>query len=77
MAADRRLGAPGHAGYLSVGHSLEVMKDDHHALRERQREQRVGDRVDGEVPLGLGRGFRGRVGDVRQEVERAGCPGLG
>ena len=51
-------GAAGHARDLGVGQPLEMVKDHHCPLGERQRGQRVGDRVDGEVALGLRGGLR-------------------
>ena len=54
-----------------------MVQDDHRPLRERQCGQGVGDRVDGEVALGLSRGFRARVGYVFEQVEGVGVPGRG
>ena len=54
-----------------------MMKDEHRTLRKRQREQRVGDRVNREVALGLGGGLCGRVGQVGEKVQRADWRGRG
>ncbi len=52
-----------------------MVKDYHHPLRKRQGEQGVGDRVDGEIALGLARRApSAESATVGQQVERAGRP---
>ncbi len=54
-----------------------MVKDDHRPLGERQRGEGVGDRVDGEVALGLLGGLRTGIGDVSKQIELSRRPGRG
>ena len=77
MATDRRNATAGYLGDLSVGQALEVVQDHDRTLRERQCGQSVGNRVHGQVPLGL----RGRpgdgIGDVIEEIRQFSGPATG
>ncbi len=53
------------------------MQDHHCPLGERQRGQGVGDRVHGEVALGLRGGLRAGVGHIREEIQGAGAAAAG
>ena len=77
MATDRRDGAAGHVRDLGVRQPLEVVQDHHCPLGERQRGQGVGDRVDGEVALGLRGGLRAGIGHIREEIQGVGTVARG
>jgi len=77
MATDRRDATAGYLGDLGVGQALEVVQDHDRALRERQCGQSVGNRVHGQVPLGLRGGPGDGIGDFIEEIRQFSGPAAG
>src|SRR5258708_24360737 len=77
MATHRRDAAVGHRGYVGVGEPLEVVQYNHDTLGERQRCESVGDRVGGEIALGLRCGLGAVAGYVTEEIEGVCGPAAG